>query len=327
MKKIIIAAVITSLVVLAAGCQKKQAEIAREGLVNFLSGEVFLVSDGNKTAAQVGDVVKQGMKIITGKKAFVDIYFGENAVKILENTIIEVKKLIVNPQLNAEESELHLEKGNAFSKISKKLSKGDSYKISTPTTIAAIRGTDFMVSEENGKGKVSCIEGKVAVKDATVEKSEFVEVKAGEEVEVEPGKPLSVKELSELNRKNLRQIKEEIREMQKDIRRRFEEQREQIRQVVKDQKARNREMIDNRKAEDKQRVEDQKGQDKANIDAIKGDMKDKQETLKEGVDTQKEENKKAMEGVKPDVKKFSADGSGLKPDLNVKPEIKKDSIK
>ncbi len=327
MKRIIIAALITSMAVVYTGCQKKQKEIARQGLVNFLNGEVYLVVDGKKSTAKVGDVVKQGMKIMTGKKSFVDIYFGENAVKILENTTIEVKKLIMNPQLNAEESELHLEKGNAFSQISKKLSKNDSYKVTTPTTVAAIRGTDFMVSEENGKGKVSCIDGKVAVKDATVEKSKFVEVKAGEEVEVQPGKPLSVRELSELNRKNLQQIKQEIRKMQEDIRKRFEEEREKIRQVVKDQKARNREMMDKRKAEDKQRVEDQKATDKANIEAIKGDVKDKQAAIKEGVNTQKDDNKKALEGVKPDVKKFSSDNKSLKPDLNVKPEIKKDSIK
>jgi len=326
MKRIIIAGFIAMLVALGAGCQKKQTEIAREGLVNFMSGEVFLITGTEKKPAKVGDIVKQGMKVVTGKKAFVDIYFGENAIKILENTVIEVKKLITNPVLNAEESELHLEKGRAFSKITQKLSKNDRYTVTTPTTVAAIRGTDFMVEEEKGKGKVSCIDGKVAVKDGTVEKSEFVEVKAGEEVEVDPGNPLSVKELSDLNRKNLQQIKQEIRQMQEDIRKRFEEERERIRQVVKDQKAQNREMMDKMKAENKQRVEDQKALDKANIDAIKGDMKGQREALKEGVDKQKEANKGAMDGVKPDVKKFSSDASGLKPDLNVKPVIKKQTV-
>ena len=55
-------------------------------------------------------------------------------------------------------------------------------------------------------------------------------------------------------------------------------------------------------------------------------MKGQKEALKEGVDKQKEANKGAMDGVKPDVKKFSSDASGLKPDLNVMPEIKKQTV-
>ena len=132
MKRIIFAGFIAMLVALAPGCQKKQTEIAREGLVNFTNGEVFLITGTDKKPAKVGDIVKQGMKVVTGKKAFVDIYFGENAIKILENTIIEVKKLVVNPELNAEESELHLEKGRAFSKIAQKLSKNEHQGLQDP---------------------------------------------------------------------------------------------------------------------------------------------------------------------------------------------------
>jgi len=314
MKRTVSFALIILISILASSCKKEQ-KVAREGIVNFMNGEVHLIVGGKKSAAKVGEVITQGMKIITGDKSFVDIYFGENAVKVLSNTVIEIKQLIVNMENNSEETELLIEKGQAFSKISKKLSKNDSYKVRTPTTIAAIRGTDFLVSEENGKGKVSCLDGKVAVRDATVKDSREVELNAGEEVEVEPGKDLSVRGISESSKKDIKRILNDIREMRKDIRKRFEEEREAIRKQVVEQKEKNREMVQKLKDENKERIEDQKALDKANIEAIKGKTDEGKKEAEKDIEKSREESRKALEGVKPEIKKFSVD---IK-----KPEIKK----
>ena len=333
MKKAAVYVLVFSFVLFGQGCKKKAEDVAREGLVNFLGGEVFIIKKDGRVAAKVGDVVKQGMKVETGRKSFVDIYFGENAVKVLESTVIEVKQLITNVKSSGEQTELFVEKGQVLSRISKKLSKEDSYKITTPTTVASVRGTDFMVSEEGGRGKVACLDGKVAVKEATQDDSKYVEVNGGQEVEVDPGKPLSVRELSESNKKMIRNILKDIKDMQKDIRKRFEEEREKIRQQVKDEKAKNKEMVQKQRDEDKQRVEDQKAMDKANIEAIKGnidsqkeeikgDIGSKSSEMKGDVSSQKDEAKKDIEGVKPEVKKFGIDVK--KPDMGgIKPESEK----
>jgi hypothetical protein len=271
------------------------------------------------------------MTITTGKKSFADVYFGENAIKVLENSVVEVKQLLVNLQSSGEQTEVHVEKGQVFSKVSKKLSRDDSYRISTPTTIAAIRGTDFLVSEKDNQGHVACLDGKVAVKDATVANSEFVEINGGQEVNVNPGKPLSVQELDRANKQMIQDILKNIRDMQADIRKRFEEEREKIREEVRQQKEQNREMVQKAREENKQRVEDQKASDKANIDAIKGGVNTENKEIKGaiesqtaemkgGVNTQKDESKKTIEGVKPDVKKFSIDVK--KPDVKATKENK-----
>jgi len=317
MKRLVVLVLMSVFVISGISC-KKQKEIVREGLVNFVSGEVYLMSAEKKNEAKVGDVVTQGMKIITGSKSVVDIYFGENAVKVLENTVVEVRQLVTNLESNSEQTKLFIEKGETLSKITKKLSKSDEYVIQTPTTIAAIRGTDFMVSELGNKARVSCLDGKVVVKDATVEQSEYVEVNAGEEVEVDPGKPLNVKELDAANKQRIQNILKDIKEMQQDIRKRFEEEREKIREQVKDMRKQTKEAVEKQRAEDLQRVEDQKALDKANIDAIKGTADKGKEEAKEAVDSLKGDTAKSLEGVKPEVKKFSVDVK--------KPTIEKESI-
>ncbi len=313
MRKTAVFAVLIAVAAAFTACKKK-SEPAREGLVNFVTGQVFIDRNGSKKQAQVGDVIRQGMKIQTQEKSFIDIYIGENAVKVLENTEVEVNTLLFDAETGGEKTSLKVQRGDVITRVSKKLSKHDSYSISTPTTIAAVRGTEFMVSEKDGAGQVACLDGLVRVSDASDADKSFVDIEAGQEVKVEPGKPLTVQELSEENKKRLQGIISEISEIRQDIRRRFEEQREQIRKQVSDQRDRNREMVEKLKDENKKMVEDQKAQDKANIEAIKGSVDEEKEAVKGGVDSAREDSKKQLEGVKPEIKKFGIDS--VKPQVN-----------
>ncbi len=321
MKKIIC---LTGIVVLSGilfSCKQKEEKVPAQGIVNFFAGKVSVIESGKERPIKVGDAVKEGMTIVTGVKATAELYFEGSVVKVLENTSIEIKQLFADNQTNAETSEFYVQKGKIFSSVTKKLVKDSSYKIKTPTTIAAIRGTDFMVSEEKGKANVACTEGKVEVRDATVKESDVVQLEAGQEVEVKAGEPLSVRDLSEMNKRNIENIKKEIREMRKEIRREFEEQRKLIREAVKKQKVMNKEMVENQKAMDKQNIENVKKETKEIMNSIKGD-----------VDEQKAESKKALSEVKPDVKKFSSDVQkpkvdGLKPNIkNFKQNVEKPSV-
>ena len=303
-KKITVVAVMLAAVLGFISCKKDQVtSVNYEGLINFMAGEVKIVAGGQTVAAKIGDAVKQGMTIKTGPKAVVDIYFGTNVVRILENSSVVMTELVRNVADNRENSEFYVENGKMFSKVTRKLVDGEKFKVTTPTSVAGVRGTEFLVSEDEGKSNVACIDGVVVVKESGSDDSTYKEVEAGKEANIEKGKPISVADLKEQNRANIKKIQDDIKAIREDIRRKFEEQREEIRQAVVDEKAKN-----------KQAVEDQKAKDQANIQAIKDDIKGQQDEIKADVNAAKEEQKDAVKNfektdtksVKPEIKKFDS---------------------
>lgn len=146
-------------------CCKKEAKIEREGIVNFMNGTVTIIDGEKKTPAKVGDSVKKGMKIETGDRSFVDIFFDENAIKILENSVVEISELELNVKQGSEKTGFQIMKGKVFAKVARKLAKNDRFQVSTPTATAGVRGTEFLVAEVDGKGLVACLNGKVEVKN------------------------------------------------------------------------------------------------------------------------------------------------------------------
>ncbi len=288
---------------LVSGCKKadESKNIVNNGIINFMTGDVTITTDGNTAKANVGDSITQGMVVKTGVKAVVDIYFSGSVIRILEKSTVVMKELLKDLKTNKEISEFYVENGKIFSKVSRKLVEGEKFMVTTPTSVAGVRGTEFLVEEESGKSKISCVEGTVAVKEAEKDDAEYVLVEAGKEAELEKGKPISVNDLKQQNLENIRRIKEEIKELQKDIRKKFEEQREEIRKAVVEQKEANKKMVEDQKASDKANVEAMKGSTKEQAEQIKGDIAGKQEEAKEAV---KQFEKPDVSGAKPEIKKF-----------------------
>ncbi len=295
MKRIAYLCVI-GLMAFSVSCKKEtQTEVAREGAVNFIAGEVFIVTEGNKAKAKVGDAVKKGNTIETGAKSMVDIYFGTNVIKILEKSSVRIDQLVTVIATNSEKSEFYVERGRLFSKVARKLAKGETYRIKTPTTIAAVRGTEFLVAEEGDKSNIACLDGQVAVLNKSLAgdeaagekydleadletlnkslegKGAVVVVDGGEEVVVEQGRPMTVKELTDSNRKMIQDILSNIRDLQADIRRKFEEERDRIVKAVEEQKQRDAEMVKEQIQKDQQNVKEQVDKDKDNINKVLGD--------------------------------------------------------
>lgn len=193
-----------------------------------------------------------------------------------------------------------------FSKLVTKLAKNDQFQVSTPTTTAGVRGTEFLVAEEEGKGLVACLTGKVEVKNEASPDKGSVDVTDKKEVTIEKDKEMVVRNLSADNRLLMEDISKNFQDMKQDIRERFEKKREEIRKAVEDQRKKNQESVERQKAKDLENVENQKARDKENVDRLKG-ISDKTGTeAKEGVTRQQEESQKKLESVKPDVKKFKS---------------------
>ena len=210
MKKNIIFLAILLSVMVSIGCAKKKEMVIGKGTINGMVGNVTIKERGKTHQAKVGDFVAVGMTIETGTKSLVEIYFGENIIRVLENTTLFINKFELNIATDSEQTELNLQIGEVFSKINKKLTKGDSYQIRTPTTIAGVRGTEFGVLERDGITKVTCISGKVVVTSLSLQKEkkepDFVEISANEEVQVLQDQPLEVRPLSEKDKKRMEDI-------------------------------------------------------------------------------------------------------------------------
>jgi hypothetical protein len=304
MKKFAYCALIPFLVV-SLYC-KKEKKIEREGIINFLAGTVTIIDKDKKVPAQVGDIVRQGMKIETGDKSFVDIYFDDNAVKILENSIVEISELEINMKEDSEKTRFHIKKGKIFAKVAKKLAKNDQFLISSPTATAGVRGTEFLVAEADGKGVVACLKGKVEVTNEASPDKGSVMVPDNKEVVVEKDKDMTVRNLSAENRKLMENIMKNFQDMKNEIRERFEKKREEIRKAVEDQRQKNLESVEKQKKMDLENVEKQKARDKENVDKLKV-ISDKTSTeAQEGVNKQQQESQKNLESVKPTIKKYKS---------------------
>jgi hypothetical protein len=305
MKRVITAIAIISVAAAVPLQCKKEKKLDREGYINAFVGMVQIAAGSDKSPASVGKAIKEGMVIETSEKSYADIYFGDSSVRVLEKSRVAVKSLQPAGASKGESSHFFIEKGKLFTKIGRKLTNSEEYRVSTGTTTAAVRGTQFLVEDKEGKSLVACLNGRVRVSNDASPDMGQVDVLDEQEVVVEKDKKLDVKGLSEDNRKNMENIIKNFQEVRVDIRKKFEEQREEIRKAVEDQKAQNREMMDKQKAEDQERVKGQIDSDKANVEALKGGKSDEiKDDSKNQVQEQKAGPKSEIDNLKKLNKNF-----------------------
>lgn len=127
-------------------CKKE----AFSGKVMFLSGSVKI--SGNTAAIE--QIVKPGDEIITGEKGLCVIVFNDkNIIRIESKSRVKIDGYNID-----------LREGT-FLSVLKKL--GKSFKITTPTTTASIRGTTFYVKVEDPDNTYFCdCNGIITVSDA-----------------------------------------------------------------------------------------------------------------------------------------------------------------
>lgn len=279
------------LVLFSLQCKKKhETMLERSALVNFVVGEVFLSTGANKKQAAVGDAVTVGMKLTTGPAAMVELLLGDTVIKIMEKSVVELQKSVFNVPDNVKLTELYIEQGKVFSRITHRLAKGEVFTVLSPSTVAAVRGTEFIVEEEGGTGTVACLDGKVEVQSAQDTETPPVTLEAGQEAKLEPGKNPLVQAMKDENKRNLKAISEEIREAKKEILQKIQEEQQKIRDAV-----------EQHRAEVKKMVEDTREQAKQDVEGIKTESAAGIEEMKKTSETVKEETKVQVDAVKQDT--------------------------
>ncbi|EMO91343.1 lipoprotein LipL45 [Leptospira noguchii] len=209
---------------------KAAATSSPSAVVVFSVGEAkILHADLTEEKAALGASLKTGDKVSTKQKSKIDIQFADgSAIRISENSVIDFDALSINSHGNSN-TRLALVSGKVFAKVNK-ASKEDQFSVVTPTAIAGVRGTSFIVDRsKSDKAVVKVLDGAVAVaprvvvleglsdeeiaKDdelkkiqQTVASSEIVLEKNQASVMKADEKSLDVKDTSKISEKNITSV-------------------------------------------------------------------------------------------------------------------------
>lgn len=168
--------------------QSKAKELLAAALV--VSGECYYERDGKSEFAKVKTIFFKNDRLFT-KKGKMDVQVGPNAVLHLA-PYTTVKLSEIGEVDNKQNISLDLESGRGYTKFAKGMTKGSHYAIKTPTIVAGVRGTQFIMSagdtpedpaaeDADIPGGVFVNTGKVAVSPANRE-ADVTELSPGEQI-------------------------------------------------------------------------------------------------------------------------------------------------
>ncbi|TGN17982.1 lipoprotein LipL45 [Leptospira idonii] len=153
-------------------CKKPEAEVSEtskksnelSAIVVFAVGESSIKhADNTEEKAQLGISLKTGDNIVTGDNGKVDVQFPDgSSIRISPKSVIDFSKLSQNNS-GTTDTQIALVSGKVFAKVNK-AKKEDNFTVVTPTAIAGVRGTSFIVESPEGKpSKVKVVDGAVAL--------------------------------------------------------------------------------------------------------------------------------------------------------------------
>lgn len=152
---------------LVASCSKtpKDVNVVKviqvEGQVTILKGE-----GGAASKAYLGSDLLPDYSIKTGPESRVKVQIGERAVVSVEpNSVVRMRDIKKDSSSGQETTRIEFKSGKSMVNITKKLSSQDSFDVMTPSAVAGVRGTEFLVdSEDPAASRIAVTKGSVAVR-------------------------------------------------------------------------------------------------------------------------------------------------------------------
>ncbi len=170
---------------------KKEDSTMTDGKAKIyaLEGKAIMMPQGSPVEKnlKVGDEIKAGDSVYTEKGTTLSISFDkgrQNAVRIPADS-----KVIFT---SIEPTNIKLENGSIFSVING-LAKGSTWKVTTPSAVAAVRGTVFLVRYESASGKMYAATVNVP-NDGKISAIEIQSLTGEGNAQVTEGKEISLKE-------------------------------------------------------------------------------------------------------------------------------------
>ena len=142
-------------------CPESSRATCRADQLRIRKGNPF-GSVRKRSPGETWDPFGERMSVRTeGDTSLCEIYFDNTAVKISGTCVLKADSLLYGKGLS-QSAKLSLEKG-VLCISAPKLLKNSIFSVKTTTAVAAIRGTEFLVSASGSGTTVSCLSGKVAV--------------------------------------------------------------------------------------------------------------------------------------------------------------------
>jgi hypothetical protein len=135
---------------LAANTGQAQSTKQGKAQVRAVNGSAkYSTGGGAWMALTPGTVLQSGAVVSTSAESHVDLYLGINGpvVRVAEDTTVGIDKLTYT-DTGADaviETQLNLTKGTLIGSV-RKLAAASRYEIKTPSGVAGIRGTDYVVT-------------------------------------------------------------------------------------------------------------------------------------------------------------------------------------
>ena len=163
----------------------KQVPAAAEVLI--ISGQSgILNSDNSLQAVTVGQQLGSGTTLATRDNSKLSIKFADGSIlKMESNSELKLDALSLYSGGGMVDTKLRLQQGRLEAQANPKHVQGNTMQISTPTAVAAVRGTQFRVAADGETIRQETLDGNVAFTAA----SEVVFVKKGYGSFSEAGRP------------------------------------------------------------------------------------------------------------------------------------------
>lgn len=183
--------IVGSIPALGGGVPRQNQSQQRYLEVTEISGTVTYENEGLKQqarAAKIGDRISrpgEGIRTGSGAGATLTADNGIGTAQLSENTDVRVKNLS-RSRNGATNTQLAMNRGKLRARVRQFTNPGSNFSIQTPTGIAGVRGTEFVVEVlPNGETRVSTREGAVAVSG----QNQTREVTGGYSSVISPGNP------------------------------------------------------------------------------------------------------------------------------------------
>jgi hypothetical protein len=121
------------------------------GVIKVSQGQVVVERDGKAVAASVGMPIRASDTLRTGPDGAAGVTFADNSlISVGPNTVFSIDKYRFDSTTHAGEFEGSLKKGK-LAAVSGKMVKQtpESMKIRTPSSVMAVRGTEFVVAVDD----------------------------------------------------------------------------------------------------------------------------------------------------------------------------------
>jgi hypothetical protein len=135
--------------------------IQLDGTVQIQKGE-----GASYARAYLGSEMLPEYLIKTGPDSRTKVQIGERAVISIEaNSVVRIRDLKRDQATGQENTRIEFKGGKSMVNITKKLAAQDSFDVMTPSAVAGVRGTEFLIDTENPEAsKIAVTKGSVAVR-------------------------------------------------------------------------------------------------------------------------------------------------------------------